>query len=57
MATKIPSGLSADTEGHQKQIRQFYAKVINTNELDGSEFIKEKAIDISRKQVFKKAMA
>jgi len=56
MATKITSGLSAYTAALQKQIRQFYAKVINTDEVDGCEFIKENAIDFCRKQVLKKAM-
>ena len=56
MATKIMSGLSAYTDALQKQVRQFYARVINTHEIDGSEFIKENAIDFCRKQVLKKAM-
>tara|TARA_R100000808_G_C2144613_1_gene152358 strand:- start:571 stop:1929 length:1359 start_codon:yes stop_codon:yes gene_type:complete len=56
MATNITSGLASYTEGLQKQIRQFYAKVINNHEIDGSDFIKEHAIDFCRKQVLKKAM-
>ncbi len=56
MATNIMSGLSAYTPALQKQVRQFYAKVINTHEIDGCEFIKENAIDFCRKQVLKKAM-
>ena len=56
MATKITSGLAMYTAALQKQVRQFYAKVINTDEIDGCEFIKENAIDFCRKQVLKKAM-
>ena len=56
MATNITSGLGSYTNALQKQIRQFYAKVINTHEIDGSDFIKEHAIDFCRKQVLKKAM-
>ena len=56
MATNITSGLESYTEGLQKQIRQFYARVINNHDIDGSDFIKEHAIDFCRKQVLKKAM-
>lgn len=56
MATNITSGLGSYTEGLQKQLRQFYAKVINNHDIDGSDFIKEHAIDFCRKQVLKKAM-
>jgi len=34
----------------------FYSRVINKDEIEGSEFIKENAIDFCRKQVLKKAM-
>lgn len=56
MATNITSGVSGYTEALQKQIRQFYAKVINTHEIDGEQFIKDNAIDFCRKQVLKRAM-
>jgi len=56
MATNVMSGLSAYTDALQKQVRQFYARIINTHEIDGSEFIKENAIDFCRKQVLKRAM-
>lgn len=56
MATKITSGLDSYTDALQKQIRQFYSKVINNDEINGAEFIKENAIDFCRKQVLKKAM-
>ena len=56
MATNITSNLQSYTEALQKQVRQFYAKVINNHDIDGSDFIKEHAIDFCRKQVLKKAM-
>ena len=56
MATNITSNLESYTEALQKQVRQFYAKVINNHDIDGSDFIKEHAIDFCRKQVLKKAM-
>ena len=56
MATSITSGLDGYTEALRKQLRGFYAKVINTTEIDGIGFIKDHAIDFCRKQVLKKAM-
>lgn len=56
MATNITSGVSGYTDALQKQIRQFYAKVINTHEIDGEQFVKDNAIDFCRKQVLKRAM-
>ena len=56
MASSITSGLGAYTEACQKQLRQFYSKVIQQDEVSGSEFIKDNAIDFCRKQVLKKAM-
>ena len=56
MATNITSGLGGYTDALVKQVRQFYAKVINTDEIDGVGFLKDNAIDFCRKQVLKKAM-
>ena len=56
MATSITSGLAGYTDALVKQVRQFYAKVINTDEIDGIGFLKDNAIDFCRKQVLKKAM-
>ena len=56
MATNITSGLDGYTNALKKQIRQFYAKIINTDEIDAIGFIKDNAIDFCRKQVLKKAM-
>ena len=56
MASQITSGLGSYTEACQKQLRQFYSKVIQQDEVSGAEYIKDNAIDFCRKQVLKKAM-
>ena len=56
MATKIKSGIDGYTPGLQKQIRQFYARVLSTHHLENAEFIKDNALDFCRKQVLKAAM-
>ena len=56
MATHISSGLGEYSDALQKQIRQFYAKVLSESEVDGPQYIKDNAIDFCRKQVLKKAM-
>ena len=45
MASNITSGIAAYTEACQKQLRQFYSKVIQEHEVSGAEFIKDNAID------------
>ena len=56
MATHIQSGLDEYSNALQKQIRQFYAKVLSESEIDGAQYIKDNAIDFCRKQVLKSAM-
>ena len=56
MATHISAGLGEYSDALQKQIRQFYAKVLSESQVDGAQFIKDNAIDFCRKQVLKKAM-
>ena len=56
MATIITSEVGKYTEALKKQITLFYSKVINNNEIESAEFIKDHAIDFCRKQVLKKAM-
>jgi len=56
MATIITSEVGQYTGALKKQITQFYSKVINTDEIESCEFIKDNAIDFCRKQVLKKAM-
>ncbi len=56
MATVITSEVDNYTPALKKQITQFYSKVINNNEIESADFIKDNAIDFCRKQVLKKAM-
>ena len=56
MATIITSEVVNYTGALKKQLTQFYAKVINNNEIESQDFIKDHAIDFCRKQVLKKAM-
>ena len=56
MATHISSGLDEYSDALQKQIRQFYAKVLSDSEIDGAQYIKDNALDFCRKQVLKGAM-
>ena len=56
MATHISAGLSEYSDALQKQIRQFYAKVLSNSEVDGAQYIKDNALDFCRKQVLKGAM-
>ena len=56
MATHIQSGLGEYSDALQKQVRQFYAKVLSESDVEGAEYIKNNAIDFCRKQVLKGAM-
>jgi len=56
MATHISSGLGEYSDALQKQIRSFYAKVLQEQEVDGAQYIKDNALDFCRKQVLKGAM-
>ena len=56
MATILTTEVGKYTNALKKQITQFYAKIINNNEIESSDFIKNHAIDFCRKQVLKKAM-
>ena len=56
MATIITSEVGKYTNALKKQLTLFYSKVINNNDIESAEFIKDHAIDFCRKQVLKKAM-
>ena len=56
MATYIQSSLGEYSPALQKQIRQYYAKILSEEQIPESQFIKDNAIDFCRKQVLKKAM-
>ena len=56
MKTSVQSGLDDYSPALQKQIRQFYAKILSEDQIPEAQFIKDNAIDFCRKQVLKKAM-
>ena len=55
MTTIIRSDIDAYNLATQKQIRDYYARILNT-EVDGAEYIKDTALDFCRKQILKEAM-
>lgn len=57
MKTIIKSGLEKENEALQKQIRDYYARVLsNINILESCQYIKDTAIDFCRKQKLREAM-
>lgn len=55
LATILRAGIEDENEMTQKQVREYYARVMSTK-LDNSEYIKETALDFCRKQNLKGAM-
>ena len=55
MTTIIRADLDAYNPATQKQIRDYYARILNT-EVDGAEYIKDTSLDFCRKQILKEAM-
>ena len=57
MKTMIKSGIDDLNEALQKQIRDYYVRVLsNINILESAEYIKETALDFCRKQKLREAM-
>jgi len=57
MKTIIKSGIESENEALQKQVRNYFARVLsNVNILESSEFIKDTAIEFCRKQKLREAM-
>ncbi len=56
MATVIKSDMDKENEAIQKQVRDYFARVMTIGTLKDSEFIKDKALDFCRKQKLKGAM-
>ena len=52
MATMLKSGLREHNDAVQKQVREYYARIMSGS-VEGQEYIKEQAIDFCRKQVLK----
>lgn len=55
LATIFRSGISQHDDAVQKQVRDFYARVVSTK-VEGAQFVKDTAMDFCRKQVLKQAM-
>jgi len=57
MSTVIRSAISDENETVQAQIRSFFARILSSDlDLEGEEYVKEKALDFCRKQKLKEAM-
>ena len=56
LATIFKSGITEYDAGVQKQVRDYYTRIITTSMVDGAEFVKDTAMDFCRKQVLKQAM-
>ena len=56
MSTVIKSDMDKENEAIQKQVRDYFARVLAAGTLKDSEFIKDKALDFCRKQKLKGAM-
>ena len=56
MATVIKSDMDKENEAIQKQVRDYFARIMTAGTLKDSEFIKDKALDFCRKQKLKGAM-
>ena len=55
MATILKSGLRDHNDAIQKQVREYYTRVMSGS-VKGADYIKEQAIDFCKKQVLKEAM-
>jgi KaiC/GvpD/RAD55 family RecA-like ATPase len=56
MSTVIKSDMGKENEAIQKQVRDYFARVLTAGVLKDSEFIKDKALEFCRKQKLKGAM-
>jgi hypothetical protein len=56
MSTILRSGLDKENEALQKQVRDYFARMVSAPALKDAEFIKDKSLDFCRKQKLKGAM-
>ena len=56
LATIFKSGITEYDAGVQKQVRDYYTRIVTSSAVDGAEFIKDTSMDFCRKQVLKQAM-
>lgn len=52
----LRSDIGAESEVIQKQVREFFARIISSDTVDGSEHIKDVSLDFCKKQKLKEAM-
>ena len=52
----LRADIASETEVLQKQVREYYARVISTDSVDGAEHIKDVSLDFCKKQKLKEAM-
>ena len=55
VATILRSDLDGENEATQKQVREFFAKIVATKEVEDAEFVKSTALDFCKKQKLKEA--
>jgi len=56
MTTLIRTGLEDQNEVIQKQVRDYFARILDKDETEGAQFIKETSLDFCKKQKLKEAM-
>ena len=56
VATILRSDLDGENEATQKQVREFFAKIVATKEVEDAEFVKSTALDFCKKQKLKEAI-
>lgn len=56
IGTILRSEINTESEVLQKQVREYYARIISTDNVDGAEHIKDVSLDFCKKQKLKEAM-
>jgi replicative DNA helicase len=56
IGTILRSEINGESEVLQKQVREYYARVISSDSVDGAEHIKDVSLDFCKKQKLKEAM-
>jgi len=56
IGTILRAEINTESEVLQKQVREYYARIISTDNVDGAEHIKDVSLDFCKKQKLKEAM-
>ena len=56
IGTILRSEIGLESEVVQKQVREYYARILSTDSVDGAEHIKDVSLDFCKKQKLKEAM-